>query len=94
MNLGLLILVSLSLLPGVVSAHGGEHTPAIPQWYGLVVLLLGFGILGASIILKRRDWLENTEHALAGVLIGVVVAALGGILLVQLSPVDEYSGTH
>ena len=91
--MGLLMLVSVSILPGVVSAHGGKHTPNLPQWYGLVVLLLGFGAMSVSILLKRRDRLKHTEHALAGVLLGVVIAALGGIILVQLSPVDEYSAS-
>ena len=76
---------------GTVSAHGGEHSPPIPQWYGLVVLLLGFGILGGTIMLKRRKRLVTTEYALAGIFFGVVVAALGGISIVQLSPIDEYS---
>ena len=90
---GVTALTLLGILPGVASAHGGEHTPPIPQWYGLVVLLLGFGTLGATIILKRRDRLERTEHALAGILLGVLVAALGGIMIVQLSPIDEYSAS-
>lgn len=75
---------------GGAAAHGGEHTPAIPQWYGLVVLLLGFGVIGASIVWKRTGRL-TTERALRGILLGVGGAALGGILLVQLSPIDEYS---
>lgn len=92
-NLGAVILVSVGLLPGVVAAHGGEHTPNIPQWYGLVILLLGFGVLGASIVLNRRDQITRTEHALAGIFAGVLVAALGGIIIVQLSPIDEYSAS-
>ncbi|MFC7156961.1 hypothetical protein ACFQPA_16140 [Halomarina halobia] len=92
MSLGLLLFIGVSTVPGVVSAHGGEHTPGIPQWYGLVVLLLGFGVLGASVALNRRDRLARTEHALAGVFLGVVIAALGGILIVQLSPINELSG--
>ena len=91
--LSVVTLTSTGIIPSVASAHGGEHTPPIPQWYGLVVLLLGFGILGASIILKRRDRLEHTEQALTGIFLGVLVAALGGILIVQLSPIDEYSAS-
>ena len=87
----LLILGTIAAFPGIASAHGGEHTPAIPQWYGLVVILLGFGIVGATIVFKRRGRLEHTEHALTGIFIGVVIAALGGIMIVQLSPIDEYS---
>lgn len=84
-------LTLLGILPGVASAHGGEHTPPIPQWYGLVVLLLGFGVLGGSVIANRRSWVVSTERALAGVFFGIIVAALGGVLLVELSPIDTYS---
>lgn len=93
-RIGLLSVTALTLLgilPGVVSAHGGEHTPSIPQWYGLAVLLLGFGVLGGSVMANRRSWVASTERALAGVFFGIVVAALGGILLVELSPIDTYS---
>lgn len=89
----LLLLVSLGVGPGVVSAHGGEHTPAIPQWYGLVVLVLGFGILGVTILATRYDALSTSGQSLAGILLGVTVAALGGIIIVQLSPVDSYSAS-
>lgn len=90
---GAVALATTAILPGIVSAHGGEHTPNIPQWYGLIILLVGFGILGTTIVLQRRNWLERTEHALAGVFLGVLVAALGGIIIVQLSPIDEYSAS-
>ena len=89
----MIILASVGLFPGIVAAHGGEHTPNIPQWYGLVLLLGGMGVLGASVLLERRDRLATTEHALYGVFVGVVIATLGGILLVQLTPVDELSGS-
>ena len=89
-----IVVFTLAVLPGVASAHGGEHTPNVPQWYGLVVLLLGFGILGTSIVLNRRDRLAHTEHALAGIFLGVLVAALGGIMIVQLSPINDYSATR
>lgn len=95
MSLGVLVLTSVGILPGIVAAHGGgEYTPIIPQWYGFVVFLLGFGILGASIVLKRRGRLERTEHALAGIFLGATVAALGGILMVQLTPVAAYSASY
>lgn len=77
----------------LASAHGGEHTPNIPQWYGLVIFLGGIGILGGSILLKRRDQIATTEHALYSVFLGLIIAAFGGILLVQLSPVDEYAAS-
>ena len=90
---GSVVLALAAVFPGIVAAHGGEHAPPFPQWYGLVVLLLGFGIVGASIVLKRRERVARTEHALAGIFLGVLVAALGGIIIVQLSPIDEYSAS-
>lgn len=86
--LGVTALAVIGVFPSVAAAHGGEHQPA-PQWYGLVVFLFGLGILGGSIVLDRRDYLNNTKHALAGVFVGAVFAALGGILLVELSPIGE-----
>lgn len=86
------MLVAAAITPSIVSAHSGE--PHFPQWYGLVVLLLGFGVLGASIALNRLDQITRTEHALAGIFVGVVIAALGGIIIVQLSPIDEYSASN
>ena len=47
-----------------------------------------------SIVLHRSDRIAQTEHALAGIFIGVVIAALGGIIIVQLSPIDEYSASN
>ena len=93
-SLGVMVLASVGLFPGVVAAHGGKHTPNIPQWYGLVILLGGIGVLGASVLLERRDRLATTEYALYGVFAGLVIAAFGGILLVQLTPVDEYSASR
>lgn len=90
---GLAVFVAIAMFSGIVSAHGGEHTPPIPQWYGLVVLLLGLGIVGTSIVFKRRERVKRTENALAGIFLGVLVAALGGIMIVQLSPIDEYSAS-
>lgn len=87
------VLVMIAVLTGTVSAHGGEHAPPIPQWYGLVVLLLGLGVVVASVVLKRYRRLTQTKHALAGILLGVTIAALGGIIIVQLSPIDEYSAS-
>ena len=92
--LSLITVTVIGLLSGVASAHGGEHTPPIPQWYGLVILLLGFGIVGITIILNRRDQLGSTEHALAGIFLGVLIAALGGIMIVQLSPIDDYTAMN
>ena len=90
--LGLSTLAASSVVP-TVSAHGGEHTPNIPQWYGLVVILLGVGIIGASIVAKRRVASATSGRALASVFVGILITAIGGILLVQLSPIDTYSAS-
>lgn len=89
-SVGVLLLASVGLVP-VASAHGGAHTPNIPQWYGLVILLFGLGVFGVSVLADRRGWLVSSTPALGGVFLGIVIAALGGILMVQLSPIDEYS---
>lgn len=80
-------------LPGIAAAHGGEHAPGIPQWYGLVALVYGLGLVGGTVVLSRWNRIGSTERALGGVFVGVLVAALGGIMIVQLSPIDEYSAS-
>ena len=91
--LGMATLAVSTIVP-TVSAHGGEHTPNIPQWYGLAVVLLGIGVLGASIVAKRRIRSATNDRALVGVFLGVLITAIGGILLVQLSPIETYSASN
>jgi hypothetical protein len=90
---GLVLLIGTGVFPGIVSAHGGKHAPDIPQWYGLVILLFGVGVFGLSVLADRRGWLVSTKPALGGVFVGIVIAALGGILMVQLSPIEEYTAS-
>lgn len=88
--LGGTLLIGTGFLP-VASAHGGEHTPDIPQWYALVVLLGGFAVIGTSVLLERRDHVSSTRNALYGVFAGILLTIAGGIGIVQLSRIDTYS---
>ena len=91
--LGMTTLAVSTIVP-TASAHGGEQTPNIPQRYGLAVVLLGIGVLGASIVAKRRIGSATNDRALASVFLGVLITAIGGILLVQPSPIETYSASN
>lgn len=86
-------LVSVVLLSAVptASAHDTSAVP-IPRWYGLVVLVGGLAVLGASVFLKRTQRISPTT-ALHGVFGGIVVAAIGGVGFTELSPDTFYTAS-
>lgn len=82
---------ALVALPGV-QAHGGHaHVPG-GQASGLVILIAGLAVIGAAVLLRRRDRLTTPARYGTTLLVGLSIAVLGGILLVQLTPIDELSG--
>lgn len=86
----LVALLALTLLP-VASAHDGTAAGGLTRAHGIGVALGGVLVLGVSIVLKRIDRVSPT-HALYGVFLGIVVAALGAVLFNGLSPDPTYSG--
>lgn len=90
-TLAAVALASAGMVP-TVSAHGtSQYTPAIPQWVAAVVMAGGLGIIGVTVLLKRRNYISVPEYALAGVFFGAVIAALGGAGVVELSQIETYS---
>jgi hypothetical protein len=87
---GIISTLSINMLP-VVSAHGGEYAPSLPQWYGLAVVLGGVGIVGTSLSISRDTDLLKPAHVLAGVFTGLLVVVVGGGAVMQLSKIQEYS---
>ena len=92
-----LLTVALAVLSNlgfasVASAHGG-HVYAngihLAQWYGLVPLLLGIGIVLGSRYLPRLRPI-STRGMLYGVFLGLAVTVFGAIWLVQFSPVEWF----
>lgn len=81
------ILVALSAVP-TVSAHGSSHAPDVPQWYGLLALAGGVGILGFAIYVARRWPIRRPKFVLAGAFLGLIIAVFGSIVLVELSQVE------
>lgn len=78
---------SLAIVP-VASAHGSNaHAPDIPQWYAFVLTLAGGLLVGVSVLARRRRRL-SPYRAIQTTFLGLVVAAVGAIGLVQLSPID------
>ena len=85
------LLLSLAFA-SVASAHGG-HVYAngihLAQWYGLVPLLLGIGIvLGSRYLSRLRP--VSTRRMLYGIFLGLTVTVFGAIWLVQFSPVEWF----
>ncbi|MDS0296671.1 hypothetical protein [Halogeometricum luteum] len=87
---GIISALSINMLP-VVSAHGSEHAPSLPQWYGLAILLGGVGIVGTFLGFSRGTDLLKPAHTLAGIFTGLVVVVVGGGVVMQLSQIEEYS---
>lgn len=87
---GLLTLI-LTQVP-IVSAHGATATAGLSQGHGAVLALVGIVVLGGAVILKRTDRLSPTV-ALYGVLVGIVVTALGAILFEGFAPDPSYTAS-
>ena len=92
-TLGLVLLMALSFVP-TASAHASESSPisTIPQWYGLVVLIIGLVVLGGSVLLKRTQRIRPTT-ALYGVFVGLVVTTVGAIGFTELAPEASYTAS-
>lgn len=85
--------IGLGMVP-VAAAHGGHVTVGgvhLSQWYALIPLVLGIAIVITSAFLPRVLRPEYAHHALSGVLVGLAVAVIGGIGLVQLAPYEWFS---
>ncbi|GGM74951.1 hypothetical protein GCM10009017_26150 [Halarchaeum rubridurum] len=93
-------LVCVTLLFGslcgvpVVSAHGGAaYFPGVEQWYALIPLLLGILVVAGAVTVRRRRPAARVSHVLTVVFSGLVLAVIGAIALVQLSPITSFSTT-
>lgn len=86
-------LVTLSTVP-TASAHGSSYAPDVPQWYGLLVLTAGVGILGLAVYFGRKRPVRRPRLVLASAFVGVLVAVVGSIILVELSQVDTVTASQ
>lgn len=83
----LAVLVAVQFLP-TAAAHGGDGAPLAPQWYALVPLLGGVGLVAAAVHRHRSKRPVEPATVLAWGFLGVALAAVGAVGLVQLSPVE------
>ncbi|EMA45350.1 hypothetical protein [Halococcus saccharolyticus] len=87
--LAITLVATIGTVP-LASAHGGHiyvNGVHLSQSYALIPLVLGAAIAVGSIYLPRlRPALS--DYALRGVLVGLAVAVVGGIAVVQLSPYE------
>ncbi|WP_049913212.1 hypothetical protein [Halococcus thailandensis] len=84
-----LLVAGLGSMP-VASAHGGTVTVngfRLEQWFGLVPLVVGLGIVVASQYLHRLRP-AAARYRLHGTIVGLVVGIFGAIWIVQLSPYE------
>jgi len=88
-----LLAVALGALYGVpaASAHGGAaYFPGVEQWYALVPLVVGLVVTAGAVAVRRRRPRTAVSNVLAAVLLGLVLAVIGAVGLVQLSPVTAF----
>lgn len=84
-----LLVAGLGSMP-VASAHGGTVTVngfRLEQWFGLVPLVVGLGIVVTSQYLHRLRP-AAARYRLQGTIVGLVVGIFGAIWIVQLSPYE------
>lgn len=86
----LLVSAFLTTQIGTVDAHGGEYHGPLSQGHGLLLIVGGGLILGGAILAKRTETVSPTI-ALAGVFVGIVVAAVGAVIFEGLSPDPTYT---
>jgi hypothetical protein len=88
------LLGALALVP-TASAHDGGDVSiggiVVHQWHALVPLLVGIAAVVASAYLPRLLRPEYAHYGLYGVAAGLVVAVIGAIALVQLSPYEWFT---
>jgi hypothetical protein len=75
-----------------VSAHGATATAGLARGHGLLLAIVGITIIVLAVAAKRTARVRPTA-ALAGVFVGIVVAALGAILFEGLSPDPTFSAS-
>jgi hypothetical protein len=84
-----LLVAGLGSMP-IASAHGGTVTVngfELEQWFGLVPLVVGLGIVAGSQYLHRLRP-SAARYRLHGTVVGLVVGVFGAIWIVQLSPYE------
>ena len=91
-----LVLGSAVLFVQPVAAHSGSTHASTPHWAFLVLILVGSGGMGSSALLGQRVWSDHPKRTLSGVLIGLGVALLGtiAIIQIQIEPVGTTPTLH
>lgn len=73
----------------LASAHNVSKSAGITRWHGLGLVFVGVVAVGGATLAKRTDRLTASK-ALAGVLVGILLAGLGAVLFDGLSPDPTY----
>jgi hypothetical protein len=82
---GLLSVASLAFVPSA-GAHTGTTHAGTPHWILLALVLVGLATMGAGRLAIDRGWM-STRGGVLGLLLGVVVAGVGAIGLVEIQVV-------
>ncbi|ELZ21143.1 hypothetical protein C475_19343 [Halosimplex carlsbadense 2-9-1] len=92
---GLVLAVAL-LFVQPVAAHSGSIHASTPHWAFLLLILGGGVVMGGSAFLGQRVWSDHPTRTLSGVLIGLGVALLGtiAIIQIQIEPVGTTPSLH
>ena len=88
--LALGVLVACLTRAPVAAAHDGSTVAGLTRWHGVALALAGVGLVGGSVVLKRRGRLRPTR-ALPAAFAGLTAAVLGVVLFEGLSPDPRYA---
>jgi len=91
-----LVFASALLFVQPVAAHSGSTHASTPHWVFLVLILGGGVAMGSSAFLGQRVWSDHPTRTLSGVLIGLGMALLGtiAIIQIQIEPVGTTPTLH
>lgn len=92
---GVVMLVSLTMVPTATAHEGAVHT-GTSHWGLLGIIFVGVSVVGISLRLGQTRWAGQPRRTIKGVLAGAVIAMIGtiGVTQIQIEPVGTTPTAH